>query len=136
MKKGQPTIGDVMMPSPVTITSSQSLSEAEGMMEEEGCLHLPVYEKEKLLGIISGRDIALALSFGHSREETKVGEVCVRFPYCAESTKSLRDVLDDMISLHIGSALVMKEGELVGIFTATDSCRVLMNLLGEVYKSE
>jgi hypothetical protein len=41
-----------------------------------------------------------------------------------DSSDPLDHVLEHMAAKHIGSALVTKHGHLVGIFTATDACRV------------
>jgi hypothetical protein len=38
-----------------------------------------------------------------------------------------------MAERHLGSAIVAREGQVIGIFTVTDACRVLSRLLqGEI----
>jgi acetoin utilization protein AcuB len=93
---------------------------------------LPVTEKGKLCGIISDRDIAVAYSLGaHIQDESKilVGDACTADPYTVEEDASLDAVAHQMAEAHIGSALVVRGDELVGIFTTTDACRVLGDFL-------
>jgi CBS domain-containing protein len=45
----------------------------------------------------------------------------------------LHIVLDAMAEKRLGSVLVLKEGELAGLFTAVDACRLLAQNLLEQY---
>jgi len=55
--------------------------------------------------------------------------VCVEDPYIVPASTPVAVVAATMATRHIGSAVVTKKGALVGIFTATDACRVLAQLL-------
>lgn len=50
------TIGEVMTPRPVTITTEKSFGHAMLLMHENGFRHLPVVENGKAIGILSARD--------------------------------------------------------------------------------
>lgn len=56
------SVRDIMAPDPVTISASSSLREAAKLMTEHWIRHLPVVEKERLVGIVSQRDLAGVLS--------------------------------------------------------------------------
>ncbi len=127
-----PTIKSMMTPFPHSIDVDTPLLKAQEMMDTEGIRHLPVREKGELVGILSDRDINLALSIG--MEHLKSEEITVRAayspnPYCVDVDTSIVKVLGQMVERHIGSALVLKKEKLVGIFTTTDACRKFKEFL-------
>ena len=56
-------------------------------------------------------------------------DVFVTDAYVVEGSESLDLVLEQMARKHIGSALVIRDGLLVGILTATDACRLFCDYL-------
>lgn len=56
------TVAAVMAKDPITIHAGASLREAARLMTENWIRHLPVVEKDRLVGIISQRDLAGVLS--------------------------------------------------------------------------
>lgn len=127
-----PTMVAVMTPAPHYIDASSSLSTALDLMERYGIRHLPVFEKGDLAGILSARDLERAKMPGHPlRDETEltVGDICRRRPYFVDVADPLDKVLEAMAEKRIGSALVLREGELAGMFTAMDACQLLAQML-------
>ena len=53
--------------------------------------------------------------------------------HAESSCDPLDHVLEHMAAKHIGSTLVTKHGHLVGIFTATDACRVFCRHLRSIF---
>ncbi len=51
------TIGNIMTPNPITFDSSTDISAAIAVMSEKRIRHLPVTEGEKIIGVISYRDL-------------------------------------------------------------------------------
>ncbi len=129
-----PQVVSVMTPFPYHVTTSASLAEAEQLMAAHQIRHLPVYEDDDLVGIISERDLARVTSLGHHpAEETDlvVGDICTYKPYVADVGDPLDRVLEALIEHRLGAVLVMKDGETAGIFTALDACRLLVDNLQE-----
>ncbi len=127
MKIGM-TIGKEMTPAPRCVEAGARLLLAQELMRRHDIRHLPVTEKGTLCGILSERDVNLALSLAaHIIDEDKilVGDVCVRDPYLVEPDKALSTVATEMAQRRIGSVLVVKNNKLVGMFTTTDACRCL-----------
>jgi acetoin utilization protein AcuB len=122
-----------MTPFPWTIDVHDDIAAARAMMEEHGIRHLPVVEEGKLLGAVSDRDLKRARGRGaQPDEDLSVGDAFVERAYMVDVTKPLDEVLDHMWKERIGSALVLRAGKLVGIFTAMDACRVFAaHLRGE-----
>lgn len=126
----------VMTPFPHHIDADAPLTAALAMMEEHGIRHLPVFEDGDIVGIISGRDLERVRMPGHPlRDETelKVGDLCTRQPYFVDVSDPLDRVLDAMAEQRLGSALVLREGELAGVFTAVDAYRLLAHTLREQF---
>ncbi len=122
-----PSIQSVMTPFPYSISTEAPLRRARQMMLEHEVRHLPVVRKGKLAGVITDRDLKRALDPAMGlppKDELFVSDVMVHNAYVVETSERLDYVLLAMAEEHIGCALVVKEGKLVGIFTTTDACRV------------
>jgi acetoin utilization protein AcuB len=125
-----------MTPFPHHIDAGASLAEARTMMEEHDIRHLPIFGDGDIVGIVSEDDLERVRTPGHPlRDETelKVGDLCTHEPYFVDVSDPLDRVLDAMAEQHIGSALVLREGELAGIFTAVDAYRLLATRLREQF---
>ncbi len=57
-------VADWMTPDPITVSSDLSVLEALGLMLRGGFRHLPVVSGEKVVGIVSLRDLAKDLALG------------------------------------------------------------------------
>ena len=127
-----PDISDVMTPVPHFVSSVTSLADAVKIMYAAGIRHLPVVDAGKIMGVLSDRDAKLAKAVSSARlkdVELTVGDACVLDPYIVSPTAKLDNVLLHMVTNHIGSVLVARDGRLVGIFTSTDACKRLHELL-------
>lgn len=128
------TVGSVMTRLPFVVSIDDGIDVAESIMREHGVRHVPVVDGDALVGIVSQRDVALllnpALSFG-DRRRVRTRSVCTRNPYVVAEDEPLDRVVLEMADRHLGSAIVAREGRVIGIFTVTDACRVLSRLLRE-----
>jgi acetoin utilization protein AcuB len=133
-----PSIGSVMTPFPHVVQLDDSLLVARTLMVEHEVRHLPVKDGNKLVGVLTDRDIKRALDPDLGlppKEQLFVRDVYVQDVYVVESSEPLDQVLDHLVSQHIGSALVTKNGRLAGIFTATDACRIFCQHLRSLFPS-
>lgn len=127
-----PSIAAVMTPFPYSVSVHDPIERAWELMEQHKIRHVPVQDQHALVGIVAERDL---MAFGaHLRadaggEPIKVGYVCIPDPYVVETTARLDVVVANMAARHIGSALVVKEGRLAGIFTTSDACRLLAEII-------
>ncbi len=128
------TVGSVMTRLPFVVSIDDGIDAAESIMKEHGVRHVPVVDGDALVGIVSQRDVALllnpALSFG-DRRRVRTRSVCTRNPYVVAEDEPLDRVVLEMADRHLGSAIVARDGQVIGIFTVTDACRVLCRLLRE-----
>jgi acetoin utilization protein AcuB len=132
----KPTIQSVMTSFPYVIDVEASLAEARRMMVEYSVRHLPVKEGDRLVGLLTDRDLKLVLGpysdVPKHEGGPRVREACLFDVYTVEMGTPLRTVAEEMARRHIGSALVTKKGRLAGIFTATDACRCLAEVLSVI----
>ena len=105
-------------------------------MVEHGVRHLPVKEGNLLVGLVTDRDLKRAVDPDLGlppKEELFVRDVYLPEPYIVDAGTRLDDVLEQLASQHIGSALVTKSDRLVGIFTAMDACRIYCQHLRSLF---
>lgn len=130
MSKIHATVENYMTPAPHAANIADSLHAARDKMVKLGARHLPVMQDSKVVGVLSDRDIQLALGFKHGNIKTMtVEEVYSEDPYTTTSSANLKLVAQEMAEKKIGSAVVVDGEKLVGIFTTTDACRALSESL-------
>ena len=133
-----PAIGSVMTPFPHVVQINESVLAARALMIEHAVRHLPVKDGNTLLGVLTDRDLKRALdpSLGlPPKEELFVRDVFVADPFVVDVSQPLDEVLAYLASEHIGSALITKNGRLVGIFTLTDAARLFCSHLRSLFPS-
>jgi acetoin utilization protein AcuB len=132
MIRRQPTVADFMTPQPHTVRNDQSIAAARKRMAELGVRHLPVLHGGKLVGLVSERDLLLASGPGGvDPAHALVEDVAVERLHEVPPDALLRDVARTMAIERIGSAIVTRDGELLGVFTTVDACRALAHMLSE-----
>jgi len=130
MSKPIPTIQKHMTTSPHSIGLEQTLARAHAVMREHGIRHLPVLHGQKLMGLVTERDLRLVESLPDV-DPTKVSveEAMSTVVYSVGPDQPLDEVVATMAEHKYGSAVVMQNGKVVGIFTTVDVCRALAELL-------
>jgi acetoin utilization protein AcuB len=129
-----PLVKAAMTPFPFSISPEASVEDARRMMDEHQIRHLPVVAGERLLGVVSDRDLREPLARGEAGS-VLIRDVFERDVYVVELSQRLDVVLDRMLQRRIGSAIVTKENRVVGIFTTVDACSFLLKLLAELFPS-
>jgi acetoin utilization protein AcuB len=134
-----PLVKAVMTPFPYSVRVDASCDEARRMMGQHDIRHLPVIDGERLVGVVSDRDLRMVIdpTTGSIPEPgPKVGDICERSVFVVELTERLDRVLSEMLRRRIGSAIIMRGERTVGIFTMVDACRFLTKLLGEFFPTD
>lgn len=126
------TVGDCMTMSLYTIDRHASLRAAHELMRERQIRHLPVLVNDRLVGILSDRDLHLIESLRDIDPATvTVEEAMTPDPFTVEPGAALDRVAFAMAKHKYGSAVVVEKGKVVGIFTTTDALWALLGLLGQ-----
>lgn len=130
-----PTVRTVMTPAPKVIEAQADTSAAHALMDELGVRHLPVMDRDRLVGVLSERDIRGARAFlDHAPGVLGpvVGDLCSRNLLVVGPDDPLDDAANAMADRKVGAALVVEGVELVGIITCVDVCRGLTTLVGRL----
>jgi acetoin utilization protein AcuB len=134
--KPMPHIVSIMTPLPHTIEASRSIHEAKAIMDAEGIRHLPVTSEGRLVGMLSERDLKLAFALAATAsgdEALNVGDVCNLEAYVIEYNTPVDQVLMHLAEFRLSSALITRNGKLVGLVTNTDVYRNYVDLLKAAY---
>jgi acetoin utilization protein AcuB len=126
-----PTIGSVMTPHAIEVDVDASAGVAEDLMIDNEVRHLVVMDSGELVGAISDRDLAFASSSPDAglRDRVHVRDVCSFDVFVVEPGEPLDRIVSVMAERHVGSAIVSEGGKVLGVFTATDACRCLGEVL-------
>jgi CBS domain-containing protein len=127
-----------MVRNPVPIGPKATVAEAEALLEALRIRHLPVLEGDRLVGLITDRDIRLA-SMPRPRWEPsqpdallrliRVEQVMTRDPVTASPHMPIAEAARLMLEHRYGGLPVVQEGRLVGIITQGDLLKALIDLL-------
>jgi acetoin utilization protein AcuB len=132
--KRNPQVIAFMTPFPHSIDVDAPLEDAHRLMREHRFRHVPVMSGGEIVGVLTDRDIKLVLGpdFGSPDErELRVRDAYVERPCVVPASTPVAKVARVMAQNRIGSAIVTKHGKLVGIFTVTDACRALAEIIGD-----
>ena len=133
-------VREVMTPDPLTVQPDDTLRTAQERMSECACRRLPVVDENgRLVGIITDRDVRLALNSPLVLRErwqddmlinqTTV-EVCMTpDPVVVAPDSPLQDAADMLLQRKISGLPVVDGDRLVGIVTVTDLLGALRDLL-------
>ena len=134
--KSIPSIQRYMTTSPHTIGAEQSLHKANELMREYGIRHLPVMHGNKLVGIVSDRDVALISALkGVNPDLVLVEDAMTSDVLTVSPDAPLDEVATLMAERKAGSVIVEQNHKVVGIFTTVDAMTVLAELLHTRLKS-
>jgi acetoin utilization protein AcuB len=128
--KAQP-VRDFMTLLPHTIGPRQTLEDAHRVMRTHGIRHLPVLYGGKLVGVVSQRDLALIESLPDVQpKDVPVEDAMSTDLFVVAPDAPLAGVAAHMADHKLGSAVVVEQDRVIGLFTATDACRALARVLG------
>jgi CBS domain-containing protein len=126
-------ISDVMTPSVYSISADTTVEAALDKMGLYKVRHMPVVDASGMVGLLSERDARLCHYVCRTTEsQPTVGEICEKDPYVVSEATDLAEIALEMADRKIECALVVNDsGDLLGIFTTTDACRVISMILEE-----
>jgi len=134
-------VRDVMTPDPVTIGPNHSIGAALTRMRRGGFRRLPVVEDEKLVGIVTDRDLRLAMNSpfvmregwydSYLMEHIEVRSCMTPDPLTVDADGDLLTAVRLMRQHKFGGVPVLQDDKLVGILTETDLLDLLEQILAQ-----
>ncbi|NWG15188.1 MAG: CBS domain-containing protein [Chloroflexi bacterium] len=135
------TVADIMTSNPITVERQTPLAEVIGLMKGRACRQIPVVDKGRVIGIITDRDVRLAMNSPfvlHERRQDQellhsvTAEACMtRDPMTIEASASAEQAAQLLRTYKFGGLPVVSEGRLVGIITVSDILGNYLELLKE-----
>ena len=115
------SVRDAMTEDPRSIGASASVVEAARLMREQHIGSLPVTEDERLVGMITDRDITTrVVAEGADATRTSVEDVYSRDLISVEPDRGLEEALQLMARHQVRRLPVVENGSLVGIVAQAD----------------
>jgi acetoin utilization protein AcuB len=112
------------------VRSGESLRTAHEVMRSYRIRHLPVIDNGLVVGVVSLRDLILVEGLpGVDAGQLQVADAMTHLPYVVSPDTDVREVMKEMQRRRLGSAIVVKHGALVGIFTTVDALRAFTQTL-------
>jgi CBS domain-containing protein len=118
-------IKDVMTSDPCTIDADKSVAYAAKMMRDEDVGLAPIVEGDKLIGMLTDRDIAIrVVAEGRNPEQVTVREVASQQVVTIDPQQDLSEALRIMAKHQVRRLPVVEEdGRLVGVVAQADVAR-------------
>ena len=119
------SIKDVMTSNPCTVDAGQSVAYAAKMMLEEDVGVAPIVAGDKLIGMLTDRDIAIrVVAEGRNPDQVKVADVASKQVVTIDPQQDLEEALRIMGKHQVRRlAVVEEDGKLVGVVAQADIAR-------------
>jgi acetoin utilization protein AcuB len=128
-------VRDLMTAKPITVSPDMPMLQARQRMVDERIRHLIVTEGDRVVGIVTDRDIRLNLpspatslsvwEINFLLAKLTVGAVMTSAVLVVESDRPIAEAARIMIDHKIGALPVVDDGGLVGIVTESDFVRTM-----------
>jgi len=128
------TAADVMTPSPRTCSPFSTVLEAVMIFRDADCGAVPVVDANEPVGIVTDRDVALALATFPDLHRQPLSEVMTKGAYTVPPQMPLTEVKDQFSAHGVRRLLVADASkQLLGIISWADVARYLPDcVVGEV----
>jgi CBS domain-containing protein len=119
------SINDVMTSNPCSIDADKSVAYAAKMMRDEDVGVAPIVESDKLIGMLTDRDIAVrVVAEGRDPDQVTVRDVASKQVVTIDPQQDLDEALRIMAKYKVRRLPVVEEdGKLVGVVAQADVAR-------------
>jgi acetoin utilization protein AcuB len=123
-------IRDLMIPNPIAITATASISDAIELMKAYHIRHLPVVSRgRKLQGLVTLADLKQGL-IPSMLGDVDLKDLMITDPITVAPEDDIETAAQIIYKHKIGGLPVTKNGRLVGIITETDMLRAFIDMMG------
>ena len=115
------SIREAMTANPATVEPDTTVQEAARIMKSEDVGSLPIVEGDRLVGVVTDRDLAIRILAEGKGADTTVGEITSKDVVTVDPQQSLEEAARLMAEHQIRRLPVTEEdGKLVGILAQAD----------------
>lgn len=123
-------IHSLMIPDPISITETASISETIELMKINSIRHLPVVTKgNKLKGFVTLADLKQGL-IPSMLGDVSLADLIIRNPITVDPDDDIETAAQIIYKHKIGGMPVVKGDKVVGIITETDILRAFIDMMG------
>jgi acetoin utilization protein AcuB len=130
-----------MTPKVITAAPTTTLADALSVTRGNRIRHLPIVENERLVGLVTDRDLRLAMppmwasdanhaELREAMHTRTVSEVMIKNIITTSPDMPIEDAARSLYEHRIGCLPVMEADEMIGIITETDVLRAFVELFG------
>ena len=116
-------VADLMARKPLSVTPATTAQEAAKLMRQHRFSCVPVVEGEKLVGIVTTRDLSGRVLAEGRAPDTPLAKIMTPDPLSLSPQSLGSDILHMMLENRIGHLPVVRDGKLLGMITQTDLTR-------------
>jgi CBS domain-containing protein len=118
------SVQQTMTSNPTSVRPDLPVSEAARVMRSEDVGSLPVVEGDRLVGVVTDRDIAVrVVAEGKDPDAVAVAEIQSTDPVTVNPDQDLREALVQMARHQVRRLPVVADGRLVGVLAQADVAR-------------
>ena len=115
------SVKDAMTSSVRTASPAQSLTDAAKLMKQEDVGSLPVVDGDRLIGVVTDRDIVVrGIADGSDPHAIQVGDIASRDVVTVRPDDDLDEALRLMAQHQVRRLPVVDDGQLVGVVAQAD----------------
>src|SRR3989344_5678619 len=128
-------VKDVMVRGVITASPNITVAEAARMMTSNHVGSLVVMEKDKVAGIITDRDVLMAVAEGRKKmDELQAKTIMSKNIISVQADSQIKDAVEKMLDNDIKKLPVIDSGKLVGILTTSDIVIAQPKILEKIEK--
>jgi CBS domain-containing protein len=115
---------NLMTADPYCCSADDSIRDVARAMREHDCGSLPVVESERVVGIVTDRDLALRAVAEGRDESTRVREVMTASPHCCSEDDDVKTIEKVMADTQVRRVpIVNADRRIIGIISQADIAR-------------
>lgn len=119
-----------MVKDPIVVTLDQKVQDCVDLMKEHSIRHLPVVEKQKLVGLVTESDLR-EVFLASLVEDLTIAGIMITEPMTVTPETEIEDAAKLIYYHKIGGLPVVDEyGQVVGIITVADLVEAFIELMG------
>ena len=125
-------VKEYMTRNPIVLTSNEDVNNAFKLLLENGIRQAPVVDKGELVGIVTDRDLRMAMVKNLKMNNLTVGLIMTKHPVIITEDTKVTDA-SKLISIGKFNAIpvIEESGELIGIISTSDILKCFLEVMDD-----